>query len=97
MESTLVGCCRGLSTVGGEGGEQHRGGAEGGATVRDRSTGERREEAVDNCVAGCASERRRSGEVLAKTKGPVVSNSHPERNATILGETRISRTQRRTG
>lgn len=43
--------------MGGEGGEQLRRAAEGGATVRDRSTEERRNEAVNSCVAGCASER----------------------------------------
>lgn len=93
MKSVLNGYCRDLSTVGGEGGEQLRREAEGGATVCDRATEERRDEAVKSCVAGCASERRRGGEVLAKTRGPVVSRSHPERSATILGETRISRTQ----
>lgn len=93
MKSELNRCCRDLSTEEGEGGEQLRREAEGGATVRDWSTEESRDEAVNTCVAGCATERRRGGEVLVKTKGPVVSCSHPERSATILGETRISRTQ----
>lgn len=93
LESALVGCCRGLST-GGEGGKQLRE-AEGGATVRDRSTEERRDEGMDGCVAGCSSERRKDGEVLPKMKGPVVSCSHPERSATILGETRISQSRTR--
>lgn len=64
MKSALNGCCRDLSTVGGEGGEQLRREAEGGATVRDWSNEESRDEAVNSCVAGCASERRRGGEVL---------------------------------
>lgn len=61
MEAALVGCCRGLSTVGGEGGEQLRGKAEGGAAVRDRSAEKRRDKAVDGCAAGCASERASEG------------------------------------
>lgn len=56
MESALVGCYRGLATVGSEGGKQLRE-AEGGATVCDRPTEERRDEGMNGCVDGCSRER----------------------------------------
>lgn len=63
MKSALNRCCRDLSTVGGEGGEPLRKEAEGGATVRDRSTEERRNEAVRERA-------RRGGEGLGKDERP---------------------------
>nr|XP_020848538.1 uncharacterized protein LOC110212793 [Phascolarctos cinereus] len=69
------------------------GGSRGGGSGSGGGGGDGRvERRGERCVSG-EGRGRRSG----RARGPVVSYSHPEPSATILGETRISRPRRKLG